>query len=109
MFSLIVSFCNKSYINFVRRTRETVERYLPGLFQPYLLCAGLQTFSRGPCKGDSGGPLMVLNAFAGQYYQVGMFSGGVSHCINTVIPDYYTRLDHPEISRFIQDPESMFR
>jgi hypothetical protein len=52
---------------------------------------------------------MVLNAFAGQYYQVGMFSGGVSHCINTVIPDYYTRLDHPEISRFIQDPESMFR
>ena len=48
---------------------------------------------------------MVLNVSAGQYYQVGMVSGGVTNCGNTDIPDYYARLDHPEISRFIQNLE----
>jgi hypothetical protein len=47
---------------------------------------------------------VVLNVSAGQYYQVGMVSGGVTNCGNTDIPDYYARLDHPEISRFIQNP-----
>ncbi len=83
-----------------------VVKYLPELFQPYLLCAGYQASSRGSCEGDSGGPLVVLNVSAGQYYQVGMVSGGVTNCGNTDIPDYYTRLDHPEISRFIQNLEN---
>ena len=47
---------------------------------------------------------MVYNASTGQYYQVGMVSGGVSNCGNTDIPDYYARLDHPEISGFINNP-----
>jgi secreted trypsin-like serine protease len=104
--SLIIRFCNKSYINSVGMTKHLVEKYLPELFQPHLLCAGYQASSRGSCKGDSGGPLMVFNASAGQYYQVGMVSGGVSQCGNPDVPDFYIRLDHPEISRFLQDPES---
>jgi secreted trypsin-like serine protease len=82
-----------------------VDKYLPDLFQPHLLCAGYQVSSRGSCEGDSGGPLMVYNASAGQYFQVGIVSGGVSHCGNTDVPDYYVRLDHPDISRFINNPE----
>ncbi len=87
-------------------TKNTVKGYLPELFQPYLLCAGYHASSRGSCEGDSGGPLMVLSPSAGQYFQVGMVSGGVSNCGNTDIPDYYARLDHPEISRFIPDPDN---
>jgi hypothetical protein len=49
---------------------------------------------------------MVYNASAGQFFQVGMVSGGVSNCGNTDIPDYYARLDHPEISSFIKNPEN---
>ena len=47
---------------------------------------------------------MVFDPVAGQYFQVGMVTGGVSHCGNTDIPDYYARLDHPEISGFISNP-----
>jgi hypothetical protein len=36
-----------------------------------------------------------------------MVSGGVTNCRNTDIPDYYARLDHPEISRFIQNLENL--
>jgi len=75
------------------------------LFQPHLLCAGYQVSPRGSCEGDSGGPLMVYNATRGQYIQIGMVSGGVSNCGNTDIPDYYARLDHPEIAGFINNPE----
>jgi secreted trypsin-like serine protease len=63
-----------------------------------------QVSSRGSCEGDSGGPLMVYNTSAGQYFQVGMVSGGVSSCGNPDIPDYYVRLDHPEVSGFISNP-----
>jgi secreted trypsin-like serine protease len=107
MFFFNVSFCNSSYKSTIGGTKETVEKYLPELFQPYLLCAGYQSSSRGSCEGDSGGPLVVLNVSAGQYYQVGMVSGGVTNCGNTDIPDYYARLDHPEISGFIQNPENL--
>jgi secreted trypsin-like serine protease len=107
IYLLIVSFCNSSYITTIGGTRDTVDRYLPDLFQPYLLCAGYQASSRGSCEGDSGGPLVVRNASAGQYYQVGLVSGGVTDCGNTDIPDYYTRLDNPEISEFIQNPDNV--
>jgi secreted trypsin-like serine protease len=82
-----------------------VEKYLPELFQPHLLCAGYPASSPGTCQGDSGGPLMAHNETLGQYFQVGIVSGGVSHCGNTDIPDYYVRLDYPEIAEFISDPE----
>ncbi len=102
---MFCSFCNKSHINTVGKTQETVKKYLPELFQPHLLCAGYQVSSRGSCEGDSGGPLLVYNATEGQYFQIGMVSGGVSNCGNTDIPDYYARLDHPEIAGFIKTPE----
>ena len=99
------SYCNTSHISTSGSTKLLVDKYLPELFQPHLLCAGYEVSSRGSCEGDSGGPLMVYNASAGQYFQVGMVSGGVSHCGNTDIPDYYARLDHPEISGFVSNPQ----
>ena len=87
-------------------TKNLVEKYLPELFQPHLLCAGYPASSRGSCEGDSGGPLMAHNEELGQYFQIGMVSGGVSHCGNTDIPDYYVRLDHPQVAEFIKDPEN---
>jgi secreted trypsin-like serine protease len=90
----------------VGATKNQVEKYLPELFQPHLLCAGYPASSRGSCQGDSGGPLMTHNETNGQYFQVGMVSGGVSFCGNTDIPDYYVRLDHPEIAGFVSDPEN---
>jgi hypothetical protein len=35
------------------------------------------------------------------FTQVGIVSGGVTNCGNPDVPDYYVRLDHPEISSFI--------
>jgi hypothetical protein len=90
----------------VGATKYQVDKYLPDLFQPHLLCAGYPASSRGSCQGDSGGPLMAYNASLGQFFQIGMVSGGVSHCGNTDIPDYYVRLDHPEIAGFVSDPEN---
>jgi hypothetical protein len=35
--------------------------------------------------------------------QIGIVSGGgITYCGNPDIPDYYVRLDHPEISSFIR-------
>jgi secreted trypsin-like serine protease len=90
----------------VGATKNKVEKYLPELFQPHLICAGYPASLRGSCQGDSGGPLMTHNETLGQYFQVGMVSGGVSHCGNTDLPDYYVRLDHPEIAGFVSDPEN---
>ncbi len=83
-----------------------VEKYLPELFQPTLLCAGYESADQGSCEGDSGGPLMVFNTKLSQYFQVGLVSGGVSSCGDRDIPGYYTRLDHPEIADFVQDPKN---
>jgi len=83
-----------------------VEQYLPDLFKPILLCAGYESADQGSCEGDSGGPLMVFNTKSSQYFQVGLVSGGVSNCGDKDIPGYYTILDHPEISNFVQDPKN---
>jgi hypothetical protein len=33
--------------------------------------------------------------------QIGVVSGGITSCGDPNIPDYYVRLDHPEIASFI--------
>ncbi len=81
------------------------EQYLPDLFQPNLLCAGYESAEQGSCQGDSGGPLMIFNTTTLQYFQVGMVAGAVSSCGDKDIPGYYTRLDYPDISDFVEDPE----
>ena len=100
------SYCNRTHSNAIGITKNLVERYLPDLFQPHLLCAGYPASSRGSCQGDSGGPLMLFDESVGQYFQIGLVSGGVSNCGNTEIPDYYVRLDHPEVSRFLNNPDT---
>ena len=49
---------------------------------------------------------MVYDESVGQYFQIGMVSGGVSNCGNTDIPDYYVRLDHPDVAGFIRNPDN---
>ncbi len=49
---------------------------------------------------------MVYDESVGQYFQIGLVSGGVSNCGNTDIPDYYVRLDHPDVAGFIANPDA---
>jgi len=101
LFIFISSYCNTTHEKTSGKIAISVEKYLPQLFQPTLLCAGYESAEQGSCEGDSGGPLMVFNTKSSQYFQVGMVSGGVSSCGDRDIPGYYTRLDHPEIANFI--------
>ena len=104
--ALPFSYCNTTHEKTSGSIASLVQRYLPQLFQPNLLCAGYESSQHGSCQGDSGGPLMVYNTNTSQYFQLGMVSGGVSSCGDKEIPGYYTRLDFPEIADFIQDPEN---
>ena len=60
------SYCNETYDNAVGVNKQNVDTYLPQLFQTNLLCAGYESSEKGPCKGDSGGPLMQNKV--GKYY-----------------------------------------
>jgi hypothetical protein len=39
------------------------------------------------------------------FKQIGVVSGGITYCGDTNVPDYYVRVDHPEISSFISGEE----
>jgi hypothetical protein len=59
-FLLSYSYCNKTHETVSGAINKTVQKYLPELFQPTLLCAGFEISEQGTCKGDSGGPLMIF-------------------------------------------------
>ena len=61
----------------------------------WLLCAGTGDGRAGPCKGDSGAPLVVGGA--GRWLDVGVLSGG-DGCATRGYFDLYARVDR--ISRF---------
>jgi secreted trypsin-like serine protease len=48
---------------------------------------------------------MIYSTRFNHYFQIGVVSGGVTNCGNTDVPDYYVRLDHPEIANFIKGPQ----
>ncbi|XP_066591880.1 ovochymase-2-like [Prorops nasuta] len=51
------------------------------------ICAGFSKASRGPCTGDSGGPLQLLKR-SGKFELIGVHSSGIG-CGDTSFPDYY--------------------
>ena len=99
------SHCNTTHEKTSGQIAVLVQNFLPELFQPYLLCAGYESAEHGSCQGDSGGPLMIFNTKTSQYIQEGLVAGSVSFCGDPGIPAYYTRLNHPDIINFIQEPE----
>ncbi|XP_064606124.1 elastase-1-like [Liolophura sinensis] len=55
-----------------------------------MVCFGNGT--SGPCKGDSGGPLMCRKN--GQFYLIGIVSWGTEQCIRTGYPSVFTRISN---------------
>jgi secreted trypsin-like serine protease len=65
------------------------------------MCAGVDVGYQGPCKGDSGGPLMNKDLHSRKFIQIATVSGGVGNCGDDEYPGIYVRLDHPSIFNFI--------
>jgi trypsin len=58
------------------------------------ICAGASAGGRGTCRGDSGGPLLILGSTALEDLQVGLTSFSTSICALFKYPDVFTRLSH---------------
>ena len=80
-----------------------------------VMCAGLKQGKRGPCLGDSGGPLMVKH-WTGRYVQAGIVSWGIS-CALPKFPGVYTRVaSHIDWivstiakQKFVEDNKMLYR
>ncbi|XP_012215627.2 clotting factor G beta subunit-like [Linepithema humile] len=53
-----------------------------------LICAGYKASPRGTCRGDSGGPLQIIDENY-KYILIGITSNGIL-CANVNYPDFYT-------------------
>lgn len=60
----------------------------------YSLCAGFMAAGKGTCNGDSGGPLMVLNAAADHGYSIIAVVSGGYECAREGFYDVYADLVH---------------
>lgn len=87
---------NKKYLSDIKQStvvnivsREDCQRSYPDL-SPEQLCAAGRT-GEDTCKGDSGGPLMIL--YGDKYYLIGVVSGkrADSPC-GTSVPSLYTNV-----------------
>ena len=57
------------------------------------MCVGGKT-GQDSCGGDSGGPLMKVEALDGppRYYLIGVVSFGAKHCGESATPAVYTKI-----------------
>lgn len=67
------------------------------------MCAG--TLKKGPCKGDSGGPLIYRSELH-EPVQIGIVAFGPYFCIVDV-PAGFTKVSHPSIRNFIKNITEM--
>jgi hypothetical protein len=65
------------------------------------MCAGDRLRRVGPCKGDTGSPLMYYSLENKRYLQIATVHGGVGECGDPDYPAIFIRLDHPSIINFI--------
>ena len=73
---------------------ECVHQHQPGSSMPSVdqLCAGVSGDKKGPCPGDSGGPLMVPQQGGNSWILVGVVSNGPQICGLT--PVIYSSVSH---------------
>ncbi|CAG5132418.1 unnamed protein product, partial [Candidula unifasciata] len=77
------------------------DRYGQELVNERTFCAGdYYSGGKDSCQGDSGAPLMCRHR--GRYSVYGIVSTG-RNCAKPRLPGIYTRVTHPDISRFIND------
>ena len=102
------SFCNQTHSNYQSpRTHNNVQRSIPMLFQPDLLCAGYEAGEYGSCHGDSGGP--IVQNVNEKYVQIGLVQGGVGVCGDPTFPAIYIRLEESYTLQFIQSVLATFK
>jgi secreted trypsin-like serine protease len=65
------------------------------------MCAAVDVDPEGPCKGDSGGPVMYKNNELKKYIQIAIVKGSLGECGDKDFPAIFARLDHPSIWNFI--------
>ncbi len=83
-----------------------VRKSLPQLFQSNVFCVGDENGKRGPCRGDSGGPIVRFD-FDGKtsvrrYVQLGVVHGAVGSCASDEFPGIYGRLKDADVLRWIK-------
>ncbi len=58
----------------------------------------------GPCKGDSGGPLLQFSGLPDKKYtQIGIVYGAVGECGHHVYPGIFVNLEDPNIYWFVME------
>ena len=98
-FLFLCRYCNSTLANYGFSVQSAIRNYLPGKFQPHMLCAGIEDMT---CDGGSGGSLVIFNTKGFQYTIIGMPARGIaSNCNNQDHPEMFIRLDHPEVMEFI--------
>ncbi len=68
------------------------------------LLIGSELGGLGPCKGDSGGPLLQYSGLPEKKYtQLGIVYGAVSECGHQVYPGIFVNLEDPDIYWFVME------
>ena len=97
------SYCNKIFSETEDEVKPEVNKFLPQLFTPNVICAQSKFENQATCHGDSGGPFMMFNSGRRLYVQIGIIAGGLPlyQCGVNNHPTVITLLNHPLNVKFI--------
>jgi len=86
-YGLVSQVLMKANVNIV----DCIQSYIPHDITETMICAAGEGYSKGACKGDSGGPLMMKGA--GDFFTlIGAVSGGRYNCTYEHSPGIYTSI-----------------